>query len=118
MLSRRVLNLISCVVGLWLFLCGTITLGAPRNVILFVVDDQGKDAGCYGNPIIQTPHLDDLAADGTLFTHAFCTTASCSASRSVILTGRHKPRQRPVRASALVSQFPTPSRACVLCRCG
>jgi len=60
---------------------------AKRNVVLFVVDDQGLDAGCYGNPVIQTPNLDRLAADGTRFDYAFCTTASCSASRSVILTG-------------------------------
>ncbi len=62
---------------------------APPNVILFVTDDQGRDAGCYGNPVIRTPNLDALAADGTVFTHAFCTTASCSASRSVILSGLH-----------------------------
>jgi N-sulfoglucosamine sulfohydrolase len=60
---------------------------AARNVVLFVTDDQGQDAGCYGNPVIKTPHLDTLAADGTRFTHAYCTTASCSPSRSVILTG-------------------------------
>ncbi len=64
-------------------------LAAERNVILFVVDDQGLDAGCYGNPAIQTPSLDRLANTGTLFTHAFCTTASCSASRSVLLTGMY-----------------------------
>jgi N-sulfoglucosamine sulfohydrolase len=53
-----------------------------------VVDDQGSDdAGCYGNPVIKTPGLDALAREGTRFTHAFCTTASCSASRSVILSG-------------------------------
>lgn len=60
---------------------------APRNVVMFVVDDQGLDAGCYGNKIIQTPNLDSLARDGTRFTNAYCTTASCSASRSVILSG-------------------------------
>ena len=60
-----------------------------QNVILFVTDDQGQDAGCFGNQVIETPNLDALAADGTVFSHAFCTTASCSASRSVILTGIH-----------------------------
>jgi N-sulfoglucosamine sulfohydrolase len=63
------------------------TVAAPRNVVLFVTDDQGQDAGCYGNPVIKTPNLDALAADGTRFTRAYCTTASCSPSRSVILTG-------------------------------
>src|SRR5687768_1184105 len=57
------------------------------NIILFVTDDMGADAGCYGNNAIQTPQLDSLARDGVLMTEAFCTTASCSASRSVILTG-------------------------------
>lgn len=63
------------------------TWAEAKNVVLFVTDDQGLDAGCYGNPVIKTPHLDRLAADGTRMTHAFCTTASCSASRSVILSG-------------------------------
>lgn len=58
------------------------------NIVLFVVDDLGTDdAGCYGNPVIKTPGLDYLATQGTRFTHAFCTSSSCSASRSVILTG-------------------------------
>jgi N-sulfoglucosamine sulfohydrolase len=66
---------------------------APRpNIILFVTDDQSPIAGCYGNPVLKTPHLDALAAAGTRFTHAFATTASCSASRSVILSGLHNHR--------------------------
>jgi N-sulfoglucosamine sulfohydrolase len=64
-------------------------VAAGRNVVLFVTDDQSPDAGCYGNKVIQTPHLDALAADAVRFDNAFCTTASCSASRSVILTGMY-----------------------------
>ncbi|HZL89912.1 MAG TPA: sulfatase [Pirellulaceae bacterium] len=62
-------------------------LSAAPNLILFVTDDMGADAGCYGNSVIQTPNLDALARGGIRMTDAFCTTASCSASRSVILTG-------------------------------
>ncbi len=63
---------------------------SKHNIILYVVDDQGSgDAGCYGNPVIKTPGLDYLAEHGTRFTNAFCTTASCSPSRSVILSGLH-----------------------------
>jgi N-sulfoglucosamine sulfohydrolase len=58
-----------------------------RNVVLIVADDLGQQAGCYGDKLARTPHLDRLAAEGTRFTRAYCTTASCSASRSVILTG-------------------------------
>ncbi len=60
---------------------------AKRNVVLFVADDHSPDMGCYGNSVIRTPNMDRLAKEGTRFSHAFCTTASCSASRSVILTG-------------------------------
>lgn len=59
------------------------------NIVLFVTDDQSPIAGCYGSPLIQTPNLDSLAREGTMFTRAYATTASCSASRSVILTGLH-----------------------------
>lgn len=44
--------------------------------------------GCYGNPVIRTPHLDKLPEEGVRFDHAFCTSASCAASRSVILNGK------------------------------
>jgi N-sulfoglucosamine sulfohydrolase len=59
------------------------------NIVLFVADDHGQDAGCYGNTVIKTPNIDALAREGTLYRNAFCTTASCSPSRSVILSGLH-----------------------------
>ena len=62
---------------------------AKPNVILYVLDDWGRDAGCFGNRVIQTPNIDALSAEGTRFEQACCTTASCSASRSVILSGLH-----------------------------
>jgi len=75
---------------LLLLLAVTAVASATRpNIVLFVTDDQSPVAGCYGSPVIRTPHLDQLAAEGTRFTEAFATTASCSASRSVILTGLH-----------------------------
>ncbi len=63
------------------------------NIVLIVADDHGPEAiGAYGNRVVRTPHLDALAADGTRFTHAFCTSASCSPSRSVLLTGQQNHR--------------------------
>jgi N-sulfoglucosamine sulfohydrolase len=60
------------------------------NVVLMVSDDHGREAlGCYGNPVVKTPNLDALARDGIRLDNAFCTSASCSASRSAILTGLH-----------------------------
>ncbi len=60
-----------------------------RNIIFFITDDQGQDASFFGNDVIQLPHLDQLAADGTVFLNAYATTASCSASRSVVMSGLH-----------------------------
>jgi N-sulfoglucosamine sulfohydrolase len=80
-------QLISLVIG---WMCAWPVAAAealPLNIVLFVTDDQSPIAGCYGSPVIETPHLDALAAEGVRFTRAYATTASCSASRSVILTG-------------------------------
>lgn len=61
--------------------------GKP-NIVLIVADDHGmNDLGCYGNRAISTPNLDYLASEGLRFTRAYSTAPSCTASRSVILTG-------------------------------
>ena len=72
-----------------MFVSVPLATAAKRNVVLVVTDDQSPDFGAYGNPVLKTPNIDSLAQDGTLFRYAFCTTASCSASRSVIFTGLH-----------------------------
>lgn len=77
---------------LWLFVWLAIPAHAqdisiPPNMILFVSDDQSPDLGCYGSANAKTPALDRLASEGLRYTRAFATTASCSASRSVILSG-------------------------------
>ena len=60
------------------------------NVVLIVADDHGREVvGCYGNKVINTPAIDKLASQGVRFDNAFCTSASCSASRSVLLTGKY-----------------------------
>jgi N-sulfoglucosamine sulfohydrolase len=59
------------------------------NIVLIVSDDHGRESvGCYGNPVIQTPAIDKLATQSVRFNNAFCTSASCSASRSVLLTAK------------------------------
>ena len=60
-----------------------------RNVLLLIADDWSPIAGCYGNAVIKMPNVDALAARGTLFQHAFCTTPSCAASRANLLTGHY-----------------------------
>lgn len=58
------------------------------NLVFFFADDQtASSLGCYGNPIVQTPHLDALAARGVRFDRAFVSQAICWVSRTTILTG-------------------------------
>ena len=61
------------------------------NIIFILTDDQRWDAiGYSGNDIIQTPEMDELAAQGTYFRNAIVTTPICSASRSSIFSGLHE----------------------------
>lgn len=60
----------------------------PLNILLLLADDQRNDTlGCAGHPFVETPEIDRLAAEGTLFENAFVTTPICPVSRASILTG-------------------------------
>ncbi|KAL7971175.1 alkaline-phosphatase-like protein [Trichoderma sp. SZMC 28014] len=59
------------------------------NIVQLVADDLGLMLGCYGLQAIKTPNIDRLASQGTRFTQAFASIASCSGSRSTIYTGLH-----------------------------
>jgi arylsulfatase A-like enzyme len=62
--------------------------GRPPNVVLVMTDNQGAwTLGCYGNREIKTPNIDRMAAEGMLFTRAYCTHSLCSPSRATFLTG-------------------------------
>jgi arylsulfatase A-like enzyme len=76
-------------------------------------DDQPQNClGVMGNAQIQTPHLDELARRGTLFNHAFVTTAICCSNRACILTGQHMYRhgikdfKTPLSAAAFDQTYP------------
>lgn len=65
-------------------------LAKPPNVILIMADDLGYgDLGCYGQQVIQTPRLDQMAAEGMRFTQFYAGCCVCAPSRSVLLTGQH-----------------------------
>lgn len=65
---------------------------AECNIIFIITDDESPTLGCYGDTAAKTPAIDAIAADGTVFLNAFATTASCAASRSVVMSGLHNHR--------------------------
>ncbi|MCW5966333.1 MAG: arylsulfatase [Bryobacterales bacterium] len=71
----------------------------PPNIIWIMADDMAwADAGCYGQRVIQTPHIDSLARDGMRFTDAYAGCTVCAPSRSVLMTGLHT-GHTPVRSN-------------------
>lgn len=61
---------------------------APRNILLVVSDDHARWAlPVYGNPDVDAPHLDALAARGMVFEQAYTPTPVCSPARASLFTG-------------------------------
>jgi uncharacterized sulfatase len=66
------------------------------NIVIFIADDLSfHDLGCWGNPDVRTPRLDQLAREGMRLTNFFSPAAVCSPSRQALLTGMY-----PVRNGA------------------
>lgn len=58
------------------------------NFLLINCDDMGYgDLGCYGSQINRSPHVDDLARHGVLFTDFYAASPVCSPSRGALMTG-------------------------------
>ncbi|WP_339923811.1 sulfatase-like hydrolase/transferase [uncultured Cyclobacterium sp.] len=59
------------------------------NVLVILTDQHTNDALSYlGNPHLNTPAMDQLAAEGTFFTASYCTSPVCGPARSSLITGR------------------------------
>lgn len=59
------------------------------NILWIVADDLGTDLGCFGNDLVYTPNLDQLASESVLYKKMFTVTAVCSPSRSSLITGMY-----------------------------
>jgi arylsulfatase A-like enzyme len=78
---------------LFLMSCGPIGEQRP-NIVFILADDQRADAlGIYGNAVVQTPHIDQLAQEGTRFNNAYIMGghhgAICAPSRAMLMSGQN-----------------------------
>jgi len=65
----------------------------PPNVVIIFTDDQGyEDVGCFGSPLIRTPNLDRMAAEGMRLTDFYVAASVCSPSRAALMTGCYPQR--------------------------
>jgi choline-sulfatase len=85
------------------------------NVLLIMTDQQFAGAmSCVGNRDVHTPAMDSLAANGTLFTNAYCTNPVCVPSRVSLFNG-HMPHEMGVYTNiyphAAIRNFPMLGRS-------
>lgn len=74
----------------------TLAHAKQPNLLLFLADDMTyTDLGCYGNPDVKTPHIDQLAKDGLRFTRFYNSAPTCSPLRQSLYTGLY-----PIRNGA------------------
>ena len=71
-----------------LVIAGRAEAADSPNVLVIAIDDLRTELGCYGLDYVDSPNLDRLASEGTLFTNHFVQVATCGASRYALLTGR------------------------------
>ncbi len=70
-------------------------IGSTRkpNIILIFIDDMGwQDVGFMGSTYYETPNIDQLAADGMIFTDAYANAANCAPTRACLNSGKYSPR--------------------------
>jgi iduronate 2-sulfatase len=81
---------ISFVIGLTLTI-SAVAESKIKNVLLLISDDlKASTLSCYGDPLVQTPNIDALAAQGMVFNRAYCQGMTCGPSRQSFMFSRYK----------------------------
>ena len=106
--QRSIFSWFAC--GMICLLSGSLSAGdavsKPLNIVLLYADDLRFDSlGCAGNPVVKTPNIDRLAAQGVRFTNSMVTTAICGVSRASMLTGQWMSRHGNVAMNAFATPW-------------
>lgn len=80
----------------YLLFCLLVVVGAAwakPNFVVILTDDQGYgDLGCFGGMHVQTPRIDQMAAEGSRLTSFYVAGAVCTPSRAAVMTGCYPKR--------------------------
>jgi iduronate 2-sulfatase len=87
-LARKIAVVLSLMIGLCLPIADA-TAQDSMNILFIAVDDLKPTMACYGDTMAITPNIDALAAEGMLFSHAYCQQAVCAPSRASLMTSRY-----------------------------
>ena len=72
---------------------GVTNAAGKPNIVLIFADDLGwRDVGYQGSTLMETPHLDRLAAEGMVFSSGYAAAGNCAPSRACLLSGNYTPR--------------------------
>ncbi len=83
-------RLLSIALGMFTIASAQVSRAAPPNIVFILADDLAYgELGCYGQKKIRTPHIDELAAGGSRFTHHYSGAPVCAPARCVLMTGKH-----------------------------
>lgn len=90
----------------------TLHRGEMPNILWITSEDNSPFLKCYGDPMATTPHLDKLASEGFLYTHAYANAPVCAPARNTIITGVYacsggnQPMRSDYRKSEIIRYFP------------
>ena len=86
--TLRTQFLLTCAAIIFAGLVFSLPAEAKPNILFIAIDDLNDWVGpLQGHPQVQTPHMDRLAASGTVFTNAHCQAPLCNPSRTSLMTG-------------------------------
>ena len=77
---------------------------AQPNVLFLVCDDLNCDLGCYGHPLVKTPHIDALASRGVRFKNAYCQYPLCGPSRASFMCGMYPDQTLVLRNAVYIRE--------------